>query len=247
MSLRHLKQSGSDAPAGLLTLMDAYEYARDADRSQMDFAVEANLLKTQGLTDCDLRWLICRCFVIHGIETTLPTHSQRQFHLEDSLHFTANSCLALTPAGFTEFRHLVVRASFDPPAGDSSSATPLSKSSRTESQSVAPPGNRPIPSWCSDRRELVLAGRLVKRFRVPSPNQEAVLAAFQEEAWPIRIDDPLPFHCDIVPKRRLQDTIKSLNRNQKSAFIRFQGDGSGEGVIWQVLDSPIPDFRDAPG
>jgi hypothetical protein len=65
-------------------------------------------------------------------------------------------------------------------------------------------------------------------------NQELVLAAFEEERWPRRILDPLspqPFH-DV--KRRLSDTIKFLNRRQENEFIRFHGDGSGEGVIWEA-------------
>ena len=36
-----------------------------------------------------------------------------------------------------------------------------------------------------------LASAFVKQYRVPSPNQEAVLTVFQEEGWPPRIDDPL--------------------------------------------------------
>jgi hypothetical protein len=31
----------------------------------------------------------------------------------------------------------------------------------------------------------------------------------------------------------LQETIKSLNRNQKQLLIRFIGDGSGTGVRWE--------------
>jgi hypothetical protein len=65
--------------------------------------------------------------------------------------------------------------------------------------------------------------------------QEAILMAFEEENWPPRIDDPLPVHPDMLPKRRLHDTIKSLNRNQKRPLIRFMGDGTGEGVRWESL------------
>ena len=76
---------------------------------------------------------------------------------------------------------------------------------------------------------------MVKVFKLPSPNQETVLMAFQEEGWPPKIDDPLPPHGDILPKRRLHDTIKSLNRNQKSRRLRFMGDGTGEGVCWELI------------
>ena len=32
----------------------------------------------------------------------------------------------------------------------------------------------------------------MKQFKVPSPTQESILAAFEEEGWPAAIDDPLP-------------------------------------------------------
>jgi hypothetical protein len=58
--------------------------------------------------------------------------------------------------------------------------------------------------------------------------------AFEEEHWPPRIDDPLPKNPELLPKRRLHDAIKSLNRNQKRSLIRFMGDGTGEGVRWEL-------------
>lgn len=91
-----------------------------------------------------------------------------------------------------------------------------------------------MPTWDSQRHELCLQGQVVKRFRWPACNQEMILSAFQEEQWPSRIDDPLPIKS-AEPKRRLSDTIKCLNRNQKSNLIRFRGDGTGEGVLWDVV------------
>jgi hypothetical protein len=76
---------------------------------------------------------------------------------------------------------------------------------------------------------------VVKRFRVPAASQEAILAAFEEESWPPRIDDPLPPRNDLSPKRRLQETIKSLNRNQSHPLIRFSGDGNAQGVLWELV------------
>ena len=48
--------------------------------------------------------------------------------------------------------------------------------------------------WDPERRELHVAGLIVKRFKWPAVNQEAILTAFAEEGWPPRIDDPLPPH-----------------------------------------------------
>jgi len=69
--------------------------------------------------------------------------------------------------------------------------------------------------------------------------QEVILMAFEEEHWPPRIDDPLPVHPDLIPKRRLHDTIKSLNRNQKTCLIRFRGDGTGEGIRWELISATM--------
>ena len=76
----------------------------------------------------------------------------------------------------------------------------------------------------------------MKHFKLPAPNQEAILMAFEEEGWVPRIDDPIPPADDQDAKQRLRDTIKSLNRNQKNRLIRFSGDGHGEGVLWEPLD-----------
>ncbi len=103
--------------------------------------------------------------------------------------------------------------------------------------STAPAASNPVPVlqpfWDGQRHELRFGDTLVKKFKWRASNQEKVLAAFEEEGWPARIDDPLPPHPDIDSKRRLGDTIKCLNRNQLAAVIRFVGDGSGEGVIWE--------------
>ena len=75
---------------------------------------------------------------------------------------------------------------------------------------------------------------VVKQFKVPALNQERILAAFEEEGWPVHIDDPLPPHPEQDPKRRLHDTINSLNRNQKNPLIRFLGNGNGQGIRWEL-------------
>jgi hypothetical protein len=83
-----------------------------------------------------------------------------------------------------------------------------------------------------------LGERIVKEFKLPALNQETVLTAFQEEGWPPCIDDPLPPAAGIDPKRRLHDTIKNLNRNQKHYLVRFMGNGTGQGVRWELVATP---------
>ena len=97
-----------------------------------------------------------------------------------------------------------------------------------------------FPCWDHEYRVLRVGRRTVKRYRRPSPNQELVLAAFQEEGWPRRIDDPLPPRGEQHPKCRLHDTIKWLNRRHEYRLIRFLGDGTGEGVCWEFLsEAPL--------
>ena len=92
-----------------------------------------------------------------------------------------------------------------------------------------------VPRWDPARRELWLGDFLIKRFRQPSPNQERILAVFQEEGWPPSIDDPLPYQADQDSKRRLHDTIHNLNRCQRNCLIHFSGDGTGERILWRLL------------
>lgn len=103
---------------------------------------------------------------------------------------------------------------------------------------VAPVWNSaPLPVWDQSRRELRWVERVVKRFRLPAPNQELILTAFQEEGWPPHIDDPLPQVAAVEPKRRLHDTITALNRHRAEPSVRFLGDGTGLGVLWET-DGP---------
>ena len=105
---------------------------------------------------------------------------------------------------------------------------------------------RVLPSWDNERRILSVGRQIVKKYRVPSSSQEAILAAFEEEGWPPVIDDPLPPQLDLEqdPKYRLRDTIRSLNMNQTNTLLRFRGDGSGSRIVWELKESveevPVP-------
>ncbi len=81
---------------------------------------------------------------------------------------------------------------------------------------------------------------MVKRFRLPADNQEAVLSAFQEEGWPSSVDDPLPPVQEIDPRERLKFTIRRLNAGQKEGRLRFFGNGTGQAVGWEPLAVAAP-------
>ncbi len=86
------------------------------------------------------------------------------------------------------------------------------------------------PAWNNDRRELWNGKQLCKRYRQLAGNQITILRAFEEEEWPHRIDDPLSGKAGKDHKRRLRDTVRSMNDGLK--HLRFECDGTGEGIIW---------------
>jgi hypothetical protein len=88
---------------------------------------------------------------------------------------------------------------------------------------------------CFDRAERLLTwGRhTVKEFRQPSLNQVNLLETAEELGWPEWFDDSLPRVHGLNPKVRLHDTIKALNRHQKTSLIHFKGDGTGTRVGWE--------------
>jgi hypothetical protein len=225
--------------AGLTFLLQAREYADDVQTDLWDFALELRELRSVELGNSDLRWLVMKGYVEHARETTLPGEAQRSFRRTKGLSFNKKTCFVLTDAGAEAAHALgVFEEHLDIP-GDASTTKPGAATRKTESQArsqprVEPPA-RVVPRWDGDMQELRVAGVIVKQFKVPAPNQEMILSAFQEENWPVRIDDPLPPHPDQDAKRRLHDTIVSLNRNHKSRFIRFMGDGTGEGVRWTLV------------
>jgi hypothetical protein len=94
-----------------------------------------------------------------------------------------------------------------------------------------------LPQWDKQRRELTINGQVIKRYRLPASNQIAVLMAFEEEGWPSRVFDPLQPDGDHDPKRRLHETIKALNRHHRVKIIQFHGDGTGEGILWEWVQS----------
>jgi hypothetical protein len=202
-------------------LLEAHRYAQDVQRPLWDFAVEIGELRKAGLTHNDLRWLICKKYVEHARETTLAQEESRSFRRRRSLCFGRRTCFVLTlpGVGFAQQSLKMLR---------------VQRRFRVADLGVVP-SPKLRPQWDRDRQELRVGSFVVKQFKVPAVNQERLLAAFEEEGWPVRIDDPLPPQKDQDPKRRLHDTINSLNRKQRYPLIRFLGDGTGQGVRWQLI------------
>jgi hypothetical protein len=216
---------GRQLDGALRLLEHAKACARDADHQAWDFAVEIESLLDAGLTRSDLRWMVSKGYLEHADESTRPGHRRRTFRRSSNLAFSKRTCFMLTASG---------------EALNDVGPAPLRAFSAEPSPGVAAiagdgaAGENDTPVWDAACRELRLRGQIVKRFKVPSPIQESILAAFEEEGWPAAIDDPLPPHPEQDQRRRLRNTIQNLNTNQRVPLIHFRGDGSGERVLWEL-------------
>lgn len=200
--------------AGLLLLWQAHRYADRTRADIWDYAVEIDELRRLQLTGNDFRWLVASGYVQHARERTLIGDLRRTFDPPANGVFCKRSGFVLTESGATFVQEVLEPSGGHSVPGDSATI-------------------RQRPHWDAGRRELRVGDAVLKRFRVPAANQELIFAVFQEEGWPTRIDDPLPQDPDIDPKRRLNESIKRLNRNQSRHTIRFYGDGHGEGICWE--------------
>jgi hypothetical protein len=210
--------------AALILLARAYVFARELRCSPWDFSVEITSLREVGLTNTDLRWLVADGYIEHALETSDRSADKRSFQREGMFTFGDRSCVVLTDTG------AALAASF------SSADKRLDDSARGQapvSHLTLPSDKR--PSYDKDRRELCVGELIVKKFTQPSPSQETILTAFEEEGWPTHLDDPLPPKLGQPAKRRLHDTIQNLNRNQRIRAIRFRGHNNGLAVRWQFI------------
>ena len=211
----------AEMSSALSLLWQAHKYARELGRNLWDFAVEIRSLRAIGLTNSDFRWLLCHGYVEHADEITFNGQDGRTFRPVGNLTLTKRSCFVLTEVGVSV---AAKECKSGKPTNGIKNGDPENDNGRLQD----------IPRWDRDRHELRFGDAVIKQFKLPAVNQEAILAAFQEESWPPRIDDPLPPQNEKDPKRRLHDTITALNRNQKKRLIRFLGDGSGQGVRWEL-------------
>jgi len=223
--------------AALTLLRYAYECAQDTHAALWDFALEINELFEVGLTITDLRWLVVKGFVEHGGEISTYGDPHRSFTRSEGFNFLTTTCVILTEKG-AAFACQVLQAA----AATNAAEEPRAGAREAETDGEIPPANGETqpkatlkPHWDPARRELSLAGRIVKKFHVPAGNQEMILSAFQEEGWPEYIDDPLPGNHNIDPKTRLNDAVYRLNRKQLTLLIRFHTNGTGTGVLWSLL------------
>lgn len=225
-------------------LRDAWELAGDIGCDLWQLAVEIDDLRSAGLTNNDLRWMIENHLVQHSEEATTPEQRRRRFRRIHSLAITPRACFVLTEDGyrFASGSHhadmaLVVRAAVNGAAHTRNEVdSPCAcHSSKGTSLADAQFGAGPLPCWNARLHELSLGRQIVKRFTHPAPAQEMIFSAFEEEGWPAAIDDPLPAQFEQDPKRRLHYTVRNINRGQTPFRIRFFINGNGETVRWRIV------------
>jgi hypothetical protein len=195
--------------AGLLLLREAYDQSAQLGYDHWQFAVELDELIRVGLTRTDVRVLVALGLVRHAAEKRHPA-AGRTFRRLGTLRLPRRCCFVLTENGL---RHVSASCPEGPTRG----------------------GTAARPFWDGALRQLCWHGEVVKRFRQPADNQERVLAAFQEDGWPSRIDDPLPPAAGSDAPGRLRATVKCLNRGLPAVEgPRFFADGTGQGVCWSA-------------
>ena len=238
-----LKRMPGRIRSALDLLLEAVEYAEETSGKGWEFAVEIEQLIAKGLNPNDFRWLVRNSLVLHQREVTLEGDDGRSFRPSGDLTFTDRTCFVLSETGICFARGLCkvtmspeeVISHHDDQARDGNADFSLNGDSEpVNGRSL---DKTTVPKWDCVRRILSVDGLCVKRFKWAAENQEAVLSVFEEESWPSRIDDPLRPQPEQDPKRRLSDTIKCLNRKQEHPIIHFRGDGTGEGVVWEFVDS----------
>lgn len=215
----------------LVHLTEAIDYAEQSNSDHWEFAVELESLLALGLNLNDFRWLVRNGLVEHKREVTLECDDGRSFRETGDLRFPSGTCFVLTAKGIT-----LSRQGPRVTNGNGKVSIDLARHDAWLPQEKNGSQVRELtrPCWDSERRVLTFSGTIVKQFKWVAENQEAILSAFEEEGWPSRIYDPLKPCPEQDPKRRLSDTIKCLNRKQSKHLIHFRGDGTGEGVIWEV-------------
>jgi hypothetical protein len=213
----------------LVELLQDHTYAVDLSQDVWVFATGIERLRRFGISDNDIRWMLGKGWLKQGYQ--INTSNDNGPNLQHSRTLDKRSCFVLTESGVSiaeESTGFIFRNDRDTIPRIDADVNGASAIACRQEQEIE-------PSWDAERQRLYVGGVLVKEFKMPSPNQSTVLMAFEEEHWPFRIDDPLPCSHDLNPKERLRYTIKSLNKHQKVKAIRFGGDGSGEGIIWESL------------
>jgi len=188
----------------------AARLATDCKCERQEFSVGRDELAAMDLRREELKWLLIKNIVKESLSVLDPDGCES--HPIHPAEFDSSAMFVITDFGIELVGQCLTEAQ-------------LRRTEDNNSKQTSSAQQDLKPSWDCERHELRCGGKVVKKFKWRAANQETILATFEEEGWPAHIDDP---------KRRLADAIKSLNRHQKSSLVRFCGDGTGQGVLWEL-------------
>jgi hypothetical protein len=204
-----------------LDLLAHYRDALDQNQSPRAHPLPWSAFQEQGIAEPVLHWLLYQGHIEHLSGAPLGARAGRVGTvLVESVLLTENSCFALTEAGAVFADHFLAEVF-------------------AEEENVVAVARemlllgRLVPAFNSRKRVLSWGSHVLKCFRQPSPNQELLLCAAEEMAWPGWFDDPLPPVPQTSSKVRLHDAIKALNRHQAPYLVHFKGDGTGTRIGWE--------------
>jgi hypothetical protein len=207
----------------LNALREAFDYARDLHTSRWEFAVEWDALRRFGVTRSDLRWLSARGLIESGLEVSKPDCQLRSFQHYQRLVVSRRTCFVLTDAGEELLAEglLARRSRLEDPDWPTSD-------SLSENDSTAA-----LPQWDHDRQELRLGSTVLRQFKLPSADEERILAAFEERGWPHRIASPLPAEGT---NGRLAECVAALNWRLRRPLLHFDLSEQDREVTWEFRD-----------
>ncbi|MGH7139960.1 MAG: hypothetical protein ACREHD_29830 [Pirellulales bacterium] len=207
--------------AAVALLKQAYEDAEDAGREARDFAVAKYELLNAGATESDLRWLLAMHYADAFAEVTPPGATKRQFRGLNEASLPESARLIVTYAGMVYAErneiHACVRRHREMPTGSPR----------------RPPAERIY--WDGRRHELVVDGKVAKRFSRPAPLQWRVFEGWQKGGWKCPLGFAPPGDPQRDPAQRLRELIAELNRGLDRSLIHFRKDCSGNGIIYDLL------------
>jgi hypothetical protein len=96
-------------------------------------------------------------------------------------------------------------------------------------------GESAVPLWDVLNRKLYFGGKLVKAFTSPANYQEAILAGFEAQGWPIAIEAPRQGQTDARHHVCLERAVRRLNGNQRTRLLSFHVRASGKNVTWEQI------------
>ena len=92
------------------------------------------------------------------------------------------------------------------------------------------------PVWDAEHRELRVANRSSSATRCPAPARSRSWRRFRRRAGRRQSTTPCRRTRSRTKKAGVSRHDQNLNANQRITLIRFGGDGSGERVLWELVN-----------